>query len=68
MPYKNITCRYNEPILEEKENENIVSAKCNFNCDCNRHHEVLVWACKDHPFVCDIINMNKKCFCYECQG
>ena len=68
MLYKIITCRCNELILEEKETENIVSTKRNFSCNCNRLHEVLVLTCKDHPFVCDIININKKCFCYECEG
>ena len=68
MLYKIITCRCNEFILEEKEKESIMSIKRNFNCSCKRFCEMLVWTCKGHPFVCDIINLKKKCFCYECEG
>ena len=66
MLYKIVVCRRNALILEEKETENISSIKCSFKCECNWLHEVLVWTCKDHPFVCDVINHNKTCFCHDC--
>ena len=66
MLYKIVACRCNGLVLEEKEKENISSIKGSFRCECNRFHEVLVWTCKDHPFVCDAINPNKTCFCCQC--
>ena len=66
MLYKIVACRCNTLILEEKQKENISSIKVSFRYECNVSHEVLVWTCKDHPFVCDVINPSKTCIRCQC--
>ena len=66
MIFRMVVCRCSQLILEEKEKENIICSKIRFDkCECNREQEVFIWTCKDHPFIRDLHNTQKKGFCAE---